>query len=124
MGKVGLKNHIDNHLLGITQGQVPAQWMTDRGWCVCQHCSRSAAANRTGGNHEGCVARARAMQGSGEVDEWGHLEDGWEAGGWAARLRKLPSFNDIFIALVYTREYTHKGLLTAYRQEFGSALQP
>lgn len=119
MGKAALKNHIDTHLLGITQGQVPAQWLTEKGWSVCQHCSRTAATNRNGGNHEGCVARARAMQGNGEVDEWGHFEDGWEAGGWAARLRKLPNFSDIFVSLACTREYTHRALLTAYRQEFG-----
>jgi hypothetical protein len=34
LGKAALKNHIDSHLLGITQGQVPAQWMNDKGWCV------------------------------------------------------------------------------------------
>jgi len=71
-----------------------------------------------GGVHDSCAARARI--GLNTVgDEWSHLQDGHEEGGWAARLRKLPGFRDVFEAMVYTREYTHRGLLTLYRQEFG-----
>eukprot|EP00973_Karenia_brevis_P015133 2068524-Karenia_brevis.AAC.1 len=47
------------------------------------------------------------------------MVDGWEEGGWAARLRKLPTMHDIFTALISTREFTHKGLRREYRQEFG-----
>ena len=112
-------SHIDGHLLGIIQGQVPPEWMAARGWVVCPHCDKSASASRMGGVHDSCAARARATQNRNEPNEWGNLDDGWEAGGWASRLRKLPVFADIFKALVYTREFTHRGLLTAYRQEFG-----
>eukprot|EP00973_Karenia_brevis_P081669 11321672-Karenia_brevis.AAC.1 len=52
-------------------------------------------------------------------DEWTHLEDGWEEGGWAARLRELPSMHDIFTSQVATREFSHRGLRSMYRQEYG-----
>eukprot|EP00973_Karenia_brevis_P024371 3361487-Karenia_brevis.AAC.1 len=81
--------------------------MRGKGWAVCSVCNKSAAANRRGGIHESCAAAARAIAG-GQVDEWAHLADGWEEGGWAARLRDLPSMHEIFTALVSSREFTHK----------------
>jgi hypothetical protein len=68
-----------------------AQWMNDRCGSVCQFCSCSVAAGRTWGNHAGCAAQATAMHWSRKVDVQGHLEDGWKAGAWAARLRKQPA---------------------------------
>ena len=47
------------------------------------------------------------------------MHDGWEAGGWAQKLRELPKIADIFKAQVYTREFTYKGLRGLYQQEFG-----
>jgi hypothetical protein len=117
-GAEALKAHVDGHLLGIMQGQVPVEWMSSRGWTVCPHCNKSSAASRRGGVHDSCAAEAR-LNLNGSRGECSHLDDGWEAGGWAARLRKLPSIADVFKALVYTREFTHRGLLTLYRQEFG-----
>ncbi len=117
-GKEALKAHVDGHLLGIVEGQVPVDWMEARGWVVCPHCNKSASGSRRGGVHESCAAEARATQCAGR-DEWAHLDDGWEQGGWAAKLRVLPHMRDIFCALVYTREFTHRGLLQLYRQEFG-----
>ena len=81
LGKAALKAHIDAHLLGILEGQVPTDWMVNKGWVVCPHCGKSASANRMGGVHDSCAARARATQSRNERDEWGHLDDGWEAGG-------------------------------------------
>jgi hypothetical protein len=65
--------------------------MRGKGWVVCPHCSKTAAACRRGGVHESCAANARAELNSTR-DQWAHLEDGWEQGGWASRLRKLLSF--------------------------------
>ena len=117
-GKEALKAHIDSHLLGITLGQVPLDWMRNRGWVICPHCNKSASGGRRGGVHDSCAAEARTLLNNAQ-DGWAHLEDGWEQGGWAAKLRRLPHMGDIFKALVYTREFTHRGLLPLYRQEFG-----
>eukprot|EP00973_Karenia_brevis_P022072 3035274-Karenia_brevis.AAC.1 len=54
-----------------------------------------------------------------QSDEWAHIDDGWEEGGWAAMLRELPTMHDIFVSRVQTREFSHKGLRSSYRQEFG-----
>ena len=94
---------------------MPREFTERKGWVVCPHCSKSAAESRRGHVHEGCAAQARAMQFRG----WGHLEDGWEQGGWARQLRALPHISDIFKVLVYTREFTHESLRQLYRQEFG-----
>ena len=107
-GQEALKAHVDGHLLGIMEGQVPLDWMGARGWVVCPHCCKSASGGRRGGIHDSSAAHARSMLNSIR-DEWGHLEDGWENGGWARRLRRLPCMADIFKALVYTREYAHRG---------------
>ncbi len=80
MGAEALKTHVDDHLLGIIEGQVPAEWMRARGWVICPHCSKSASSSRRGGVHETCAAEARAMQFGGR-DEWAHLDDAWEQGG-------------------------------------------
>ena len=103
MNKASLKAHVDSHLIGITQGEVPPQWMRDKGWAVCPHCTKTAAANRMGGVHESCAARARVSLNSTR-DEWSQLQDGHDEGGWASRLRRLPAFREIFEAMVYTRE--------------------
>eukprot|EP00973_Karenia_brevis_P073950 10279184-Karenia_brevis.AAC.1 len=34
-------------------------------------------------------------------------------------LRELPTMHEIFVAQVQTREFTHKGLRSSYRREFG-----
>ena len=40
-GKEALKAHIASHLLGITLGQVPVDWMSNREWVICPHCNPS-----------------------------------------------------------------------------------
>ena len=52
-------------------------------------------------------------------DEWAHLEDGLEVGGWARMLRSLSSIHEVFGAIVSAREFIHKGLRATYRAEFG-----
>ena len=110
LGEAALKSHIDAHLLNLMEGQVPPSWMQARGWVACPHCGKSASSRRRGGVHETCAARARASL-FGSRDEWGHLEDGWEDGGWAYKLRNLPHVQEVFEAMVYTKEFAHKGLL-------------
>ena len=76
----GLKAHIDAHLLHTLDGEVPEDWMQQRGWAVCMECGRSAAASRRGGIHESCAREARA-RGQVREDGFGHIDDGWEEGG-------------------------------------------
>ena len=42
-----------------------------------------------------------------------------ERGSWTEQSRQLPSVQEIFRANVSTREFTHKGLRSYYRQEYG-----
>ena len=113
-----LKTHIDSHLLGVCDGEVPDAFMRERGWVACSVCGKSASRSRRGGVHERCAQELRASALGGR-DEWAHLSDDWEQGGWAQQLRNLPTMADIFTASSFTREFTYKGLLGLYRQEYG-----
>ena len=88
-----LKAHVNSHLDGVYSGEVPQEWLASKGWVVCQVCHQVASASRRGGIHEGCAARMRS-EAQGGRDEWAHLEDGWEEGGWARMLRSLPPIHD------------------------------
>ena len=114
----GLKAHVDAHLIHALDGEVPEEWMRQRGWTVCGECGRSAAASRRGGIHESCAHEARARV-QVRDNEFGHIDDGWEEGGWAAKLRSLPTIHDLFTIQGSTREFSHKGLRALYRREFG-----
>ena len=85
---------------------------------MCVECGRSAAASRRGGIHENCASEARARAQVRE-DGFGHIDDGWEEGGWAAKLRSLPTIHNIFTVQGSTREFSHRGLRALYRGEFG-----
>eukprot|EP00973_Karenia_brevis_P012466 1691617-Karenia_brevis.AAC.1 len=61
-------------------------WMRERGWVSCPWCNKIAVASRRGGIHESCAAAMRLASVS-QRDDWAHLDDGWEEGGWAAVLQ-------------------------------------
>eukprot|EP00973_Karenia_brevis_P095685 12428625-Karenia_brevis.AAC.1 len=52
-----------------------------------------AARGEDRGIHESCAAAMRLAANS-QTNEWAHLDDDWEAGGWAAKLRDLPTMHE------------------------------
>ena len=98
-----LRDHVDAHFLGSIVGEVPNEWLRARGLVRCRVCGNTASASRRGGVHERCAATLRAEARSAVGgDEWAHVDDGWERGGWAAALRRLPVIAEIFSVKVFT----------------------
>ena len=98
---------------GILVGEVPNEWLRARGLVRCRVCGNTASASRRGGVHERCAATLRAEARSAVGgDEWAHVDDGWERGGWAAALRRLPVIAEIFSVSGFIRNFLHEGLST------------
>ncbi len=112
---VGLRPHIDAHILGILPDRPPQEWMDAGNWTACRWCSKLVSKRCLGGIHRTCHAEEQLRDVQRRDVAMDPESSGYDSTDLCA---DLPSLDDIFAKDVFTQEFLGEGLVGLAGREF------
>ena len=110
-----LRAHVDEHLLGHLSGLPPDSWLQSHNLVPCADCGCTVSRRCNNGVHRTCLARRqRLLPNPVASPVRGLRAEDWDI----AELDEMPSFDEIALAPLQTRDFVGEGLFPKAEQQF------